>query len=546
MRTPKPRHLAAAATIAAFAAVAGCTTKPSADGLWADASLPAGAKTGDLAMRPCVYHSGVDDRDFIADCGVLVVPENRRRAGGRPIALPVIRVRTTGAAPTEPLFTFQGGPGAPNRIDFPIAALAARHDLVMVGYRGVDGGRPLDCPEVGAAFAADHGQILGPAALAADAAGARACADRLGRSGVDLDGYSMEETVDDQEDARKALHYRQIDLLGGSYGTRLEQIYMWRYPASLKRVVMIGVNPPGGFAWTSTDAIVAQYARLCAADAGCRARTPDLMQAMRSVSARMPSSWLGIPIEPDRVRLMSFFGLHETVARPGGPPLTGPAVIDAWQRAAAGDPSGLAFVSALSHLLLPRLIHNWGHFLAMGSSADDYARLTERDIAALARPDAIIGAPGTRLFAGLIGGWPWNPAHMHYAVPQASDVEALLIEGTLDATTPLAPPRDKLLPMLSHGHLVALAEFGHTASFWFSQPEARDRLLGAFLDDGRIDRSLYAYQPPVFAVGNGFTAMAYAAIAATVVALAMVLGVLWFGWRALRRRRRRDASRTFR
>jgi pimeloyl-ACP methyl ester carboxylesterase len=528
--------------VAIAGAIAADTTRPSADRLWADVRLPAGAKAGDLQTRPCAYHSKLDDRDFAADCGTLVVPETRRHPGARLVILPIIRIRTTGVRPGEPIFTFQGGPGAPNRIDFPITALAARHDLVMVGYRGVDGSRPLDCPEVSAAFAGDHGEILSPPALAADAAGARACADRLRAAGVDLTGYSMEETVDDQEVARKALHYGQVDLLGGSYGTRLEQIYMWRYPTSLRRVVMIGVNPPGGFAWTSTDNIIAQYARLCAADAACRARTPDLMEAMRRVSAHMPASWLGIPIEPDRVRLMSFFGLHETVARPGDPPLTGPAVIDAWQGAAAGDASGLAFLSALSHLILPHLIHNWGHFLAMGSSANDYARLTDQDVAALARPGAVIGAPGTRLFAGLIGGWPWNPTHTDYAAPQPSDIETLLIEGTLDATTPLAPARDGLLPQLTHGRLVALAESGHTVSFWNSQPRARDRLLGAFLDEGRVDASLYAYQAPVFEVRNGFGALAREAIAAAAIALAAIVGAAWFGWRALQRRHRQTPA----
>jgi pimeloyl-ACP methyl ester carboxylesterase len=532
----------------AIAAIAGVTgaasTPPSADRLWADASLPAGAKASDLEMRPCVYHSQPDDRDFSADCGAIVVPEQRRRPGGRLIVLPIIRVRATGAAPGLPIFTFQGGPGAPNRIDFPIAALAARHDLVMVGYRGVDGSRTLDCPEVSSAFAADHGAILGPAALTAYAAGARACADRLESAGVDLDGYSMAATVDDQEDARRALHYGQVDLLGGSYGTRLEQIYVWRYPESLGRVVMIGVNPPGGFAWTSTDGVIAQYARLCAADAGCWARTPDLMQAMRRVSAHMPASWLGVPIEPDRVRLMSFLGLHETVAPKGGPPVTGPAVIDAWQSAAAGDPSGLAFLSALSHLLLPHLIHNWGHFLAMGSSANDYARLTDRDIAALAPHDAIIGAPGTRLFSGLVRGWPWNSARADYAAPPPSDTEALLIEGTLDATTPLAPARDQLLPKLRRGHLVALAELGHTVSFWNSQPKARDRLLSAFLDEGRVDTSLYAYQAPVFAVQNGFGSLAREALAAAAIGVIAVIGVAWLGWRGLQRRHRRKRVAT--
>jgi pimeloyl-ACP methyl ester carboxylesterase len=521
----------------AFTLLTATTPTPSPDRLWANLSVPPGATSGRLALTPCLYHSRFDGRDFAADCGTLVVPENRHRPG-RLIALPVVRIRATGGRSAEAIFTFKGGPGASNAISFPIAGQLARHDVVVVGYRGADGSEILDCPEVSERIAAVDGPILGLPALSGYAAGARACAARLRRQGVDLDGYSMSQTVDDQEDARKALNYGPIDLLGGSYGTRLEMIYMWRYPGSLRRVIMIGVNPPGGFVWNpqATDGIIAQYAALCAPDPACRGRTSDLQQTMRGVSAHMPASWMGVPIEPDRVRLMSFFGLHETVAPKGSAPLTGPAVIDAWLSASEGDAGGLALLSVLSHALGPHLISNWGHFLAMGASADDYLRLSDQDVRQLAPADAIIGAPGSRLFAAMARGWPPNPDHGDYSSALPSNVETLLIEGTLDATTPLAPPRDRLLPQLSRGHLVALREFGHTATFWNSQPNARERLLDAFFDEGRVDSSLYVDQPPVFKVENGFSALAREAVAVSGLAVLAIAGLACFTLRAVQRR----------
>src|SRR5579863_2420231 len=277
--------------------------------------LPAGAKVGDLKLQPCVYRSEADGKDYGADCGLLVVPENRRAAASRLIALPVIRVRATVAGPAEPIFTFQGGPGASNTVNFSIGGLLAHHDVVMVGYRGVDGDVKLDCPEVSDHIAAAKGPLMSAASLATIRAGAGLCAARLKRQGVDLGGYSMPQTVDDQELARRALGYGPIDLLGGSYGTRLELIYMWRYPASIRRAVLIGANPPGHFVWDPrlTDAKLAQYAALCAADAYCRGRTADLMATLRGVSAHMPHSWIGLPIDPDRVRFFSFFMLHESI-----------------------------------------------------------------------------------------------------------------------------------------------------------------------------------------------------------------------------------------
>ena len=70
---------------------------------------------------------------------------------------------------------------------------------------------------------------------------------RLERSGVDLDGYTLAEQADDIEAARVALGYQRIDLFSESAGTRLGMTYQWRYPNSVDRSVMIGVNPPGNF-----------------------------------------------------------------------------------------------------------------------------------------------------------------------------------------------------------------------------------------------------------------------------------------------------------
>ena len=38
-------------------------------------SVPAGAKAGQLTLHPC--HYGTEQGSYAADCGTLVVPENR-------------------------------------------------------------------------------------------------------------------------------------------------------------------------------------------------------------------------------------------------------------------------------------------------------------------------------------------------------------------------------------------------------------------------------------------------------------------------------------
>ena len=108
-------------------------------------SVPTGAQAGDLVLEPCTYPTG--DAELAAECGTLVVPEHRADPGSRLIALPVTRIPAGSDAPSEPIFYLQGGPGVPN--DFEDPAVAGRftdsRDVVLVGYRGVQGSSALAC-----------------------------------------------------------------------------------------------------------------------------------------------------------------------------------------------------------------------------------------------------------------------------------------------------------------------------------------------------------------------------------------------------------------
>jgi len=107
-------------------------------------SVPAGAHAGQLTLKNCTYNT--EKGAYAADCGTLVVPENRADPHSRLIALPVIRIRAHSAHPGAPIFRLQGGPGISNMV-FPDASrFTANHDVVLVGYRGVDGSDPARLP----------------------------------------------------------------------------------------------------------------------------------------------------------------------------------------------------------------------------------------------------------------------------------------------------------------------------------------------------------------------------------------------------------------
>ena len=100
------------------------------------------------------------------------MPENRHDPNSRLIALPITRIRARSAQPGVPVFRLQGGPGVTN-MEFPAASrFTDTHDVVLVGYRGVDGSSRLDCPEVGSSR--EHSRdLLGERSLRADAAAYR-------------------------------------------------------------------------------------------------------------------------------------------------------------------------------------------------------------------------------------------------------------------------------------------------------------------------------------------------------------------------------------
>ena len=490
-------------------------------------TVPFGAQAGDGFLKPCtVKLNGVK---YQADCGTLVVPENRGDPAAHLIALPVKRIHSPNNQPAEPIFYLGGGPGQSNMGFKPPAWLLADHDIVIVGYRGVDGTPKLDCPEFSKAVIGVDGNVLSPASLDAMGAAMSACAARLQAEGVDLKGYTIPEVVEDMESARTALGYAHIDLLSESYGTRVTQIYADMHPDSLLRSAMIGVGGPGHFLWQPevTDAQVAYYADLWQQAAGPAA--PDLVGDMRSVNTNMPRRWLFLPIDPGKVKVVAFAMLYHRT--------TAPMVFDAYLAAENGDPSGLALMSLAYNFTIPNMM-TWGEFFAIGCSTDYQPGRDYR--AELTTPNAVLGAPLSLLIWGsAAGNWPPDTIADQYRRVQPTDVETLLVGGTVDFSTPAQFATNEQLPSLSHGQQVVIAEQGHVGDFWGFQPEARQRLLTSFYDTGTADASLYKYLPMDFKPAMRFPLLAKVLVA---VSILLVVGLVWAVWSTLRRIGQRKAT----
>ncbi len=487
--------------------------------------LTRNAKSYTEEMTPCTVKVSGEKLD--ARCGSILVPENRTDANSRKLTLPVTQILATGDAAAEPIFYLAGGPGMSNLGFKPPLALLENHDLVMVGYRGVDGPVSLHCPEMETAVKGVNHQLFSSAAEAGIREAVSTCGQRLQSEGVDLDGYTVPEVVLDMEVARDKLGYMRIHLLSESYGTRVAQIYSQMAPESLNRVVMIGVNTPGNFVWEPEliDSQLAQYGTLCAADAYCQAQTEDLVQLMRTVNQNMPTQWLGTSISPDKVKAISFVLLFH--------PSTATYVFDAYMAASQGDVSGLALMSFAYDMIMPKFTV-WGEFLAKGFSADFDPN---RDYSELANPDSVMGSPLAQILWVGADVWPMTTIPEQYRQVHFSAVDTLLISGDIDFSTPIENATQNLMPSLTNGQQVVLKNMGHVNDVWHAQPAATERLLTYYYDTGDVDDSLYVAQEINFATGlMSLPNVAKGIVGFAILLMLVLLGIVIFIVCKIRRR----------
>ncbi len=441
-----------------------------------------------LSWEPCETKVGAEDAN--AECTILSVPENRQTSGSRQITVPVMRLSATGAAPAEPIFRLEGGPGKSNlKFNHP-AALLENHDIVQVGYRGVDSSVILDCPEFKEALEGQGDDLFGEESRAGMATAMQDCAQRLRQEGIDLDGYNIAEVIGDIDAARLALGYDRIHLLSESYGTRIAILYAQHYPDNVARLAMIGVNPPGRFVLEPEiiDYQLGLYADLCAKDVHCSQRTSNLAETMRQINADMPERWFLFSIDPGKVKVVALAQLFHAD--------TAPMAFDAYLAAAEGDASGLAFMSLAYDLQVPGMA-TWGDMIAKGYSADFDP---DRDYGELAAPDSIMGSPIPQLLWPFAEHWPQDLMSEEYRRVRPSTVDTLIINGNLDFSTPAENATKELLPALENGREIILSDMGHTEDLWYAQPKATIHLLRTYFDTGEVDDSLFEHQPVKFEI----------------------------------------------
>jgi pimeloyl-ACP methyl ester carboxylesterase len=230
-----------------------------------------------LVLTPC--HP--DNIKGEAKCGTFEVFENRATRKGRKIKLNVLVLPATGPQrERDALFYFAGGPGsAATEEAAGIAQIFAKihehRDLVFVDQRGTGQSNPLNCELFDPA---DPQSYLG-SFFPVEAV--KKCREQL-EPKADLTLYTTNIAMDDLDDVRAALGYEQINLFGGSYGTRAALVYLRQYPKHVRAVVLHGVAPTNQFMPLhfpqDTERALQGVLAECEADAACHEAFPKIKE----------------------------------------------------------------------------------------------------------------------------------------------------------------------------------------------------------------------------------------------------------------------------
>ncbi|WP_446830505.1 alpha/beta fold hydrolase [Candidatus Foliamicus sp.] len=375
---------------------------------------------------------------FYARCANLAVPLDPEAPQGETIDLFVARIPARMAQPQpDPLLLITGGPGQ-SAVDFYLqlgtafAAARRERDIILVDQRGTGRsalGFECDFP-LGMDFQIAETDLL-----------ERLVSDCLVNLDRDPRFFTTSVAVRDLEAVRRELGVEQWNIYGVSYGSRVAQHYLRRYPQHVRSVVLDGVVPAPlalgpEIASNAQEALDAIFAR-CARDAACAARFGDLPRTFSNVMSRLETS----PVSVARINADS--GEPEQV-------LVNAEYLMGVTR--------LFSYSSLSASLLPLIIDEaaQGRFDMLLAQAERIADSLERSLSLpmhnsvicsedypFAAPDsskataeAYLGSSIMDAFGVICAQWPRGVVDADFKQPLVSDHPVLLLSGANDPATP--------------------------------------------------------------------------------------------------------------
>lgn len=469
--------------------------------LGAVATAPAAAAP--LVLEECRLQSG--SGSVAASCGTFEVPENRAMPDGPRVSLhvAVVPALRTEAEP-DALFVLSGGPGQAAS-DFYVAMAHAfarirrDRDIVVLDQRGTGRSNKLSCPlpDDAALIEVDSSRIQGYTK------------DCLASLSGDPRFYTTSVAVRDLEDIRAALGYEQIDLYGVSYGTRVAQHYLKRYPARVRAMVLDGVVPPElalgpHIPLEAQRALDAIFGR-CAASAACNEAFPSLREEFAALRRRLQQSPMEITLAdpltaaPLEVRLSSaeLSSAVRLLSYSDEAASTLPLLIHEAQ--VVGRPQALAAQYEIIKRDMQDQLAYGMHFSVVCS--EDAPRWTGEEVSAEALEATYIGADFMAVMSAICEVWPRGPVDEDFSEPARSDVPVLVLSGENDPVTPRAYGAEILRGLPNSLHLV-LSGQGHGQLAVGCVPRIVARFISTASIDGLGEECVKSVRPMPFMISS--------------------------------------------
>lgn len=447
-------------------------------------SIAEPAPAAQLTLSPCQVQDPSGVSTVLAECGRLEVPEDPRDPHGRQIALRVARVTAINRRKQpDPLFILAGGPGMAATafyasVPFAFERIHRDRDIVLVDQRGTGQSNPLNCE-------LDESDLYRASEVAKQA---RACLDVLEhRAHVGV--YTTSMAVRDLDLVRTSLGYRQINLYGASYGTRVAQHYVRRFPQHTRSVILDGVVPPqlalGPQTAINAENALSKIFERCQGE--CAQRFGDVSASYRGLRKELETHSVPVtltdPTTGERAKL-DFTEFHlATVLRLGSYTAEQAALLPLMLHAAMTSAN---FTPLASQFLLVN--RSYGNVVAYGMHnsvvcSEDVPFWAPGQIDREALERTYLGTAQVDGLRDICSVWPRGAVDSDFHSPLHSDIPALLLSGSDD---PVTPPSDAELARrgFSRSVHIVLQGFGHGQ---LTAP-CVDRVMAAFVEKGSIDR----------------------------------------------------------
>jgi pimeloyl-ACP methyl ester carboxylesterase len=435
-----------------------------------------------LALETCELLVPGTPLSTVGQCGWMDRPENPAEPDGRQIRIRVARIPARGrVTEPDPLVFFAGGPGQSATESWPIVAGALRkvnenRDILLVDQRGTGQSHPLKCPQI---------ELDKALALEWEDLGrtTQECLDSLD---ADPRFYTTTVAMYDIDAAREALGYDQVNLFGGSYGTRAAQVYLRLFPERVRTVVLDSVVPQtlalGSEHARKLDQAIYRVLNACDADERCGAAFPGTADKLGELIEFLESNPVEVTVE------------HPTTGKPF--PLT-------YNREVLASSLRFLTYSSDTQAMLPLLVHEAavekrfdrlaGQMMIAATGlqqsisqgmelsvmcAEDFPRFpAEPDDA-----DTLMGNMMHKAVNIQCGIWPRGPVPDDFNEPVSAPVPVLLLSGELDPVTPPEYADQVAVHFENSTHLVAPGQ-GHIAT----TRGCMGRLVSEFVSAGSAD-----------------------------------------------------------